>query len=129
MTTRERFHAVMNFEPFDRLPMVEWASWWDKTLDRWCAEGLPTRDRYELYRHFDLDLYRQDWIRSVHWQAPKPAHHGAGILEDEHGYEALRHHFFRLDDAWPVDPSTWTAWAEEQARGECVTWCTMDGFF
>ena len=41
MTTRERFQAVMNFRPFDRLPLLEWAGWWDKTIQRWRGEGLP----------------------------------------------------------------------------------------
>ena len=29
----ERFRAVMSGQPVDRLPMWEWAMWWDKTLD------------------------------------------------------------------------------------------------
>ncbi len=28
----ERFRAVMNFQPVDRLPRWEWAMWWDKTI-------------------------------------------------------------------------------------------------
>ena len=36
----ERFRAVMNFQPVDRLPRWEWAMWWDKTIERWHAEGL-----------------------------------------------------------------------------------------
>ena len=41
MTTRQRFHAIVNFQEFDRLPIVEWAPWWSQTTDRWYAEGLP----------------------------------------------------------------------------------------
>ena len=37
----ERFRAVMDFRPVDRLPMWEWAMWWDKTIARWRTEGLP----------------------------------------------------------------------------------------
>ena len=33
----------MGFQPVDRLPRWEWAMWWDKTIARWHAEGLPTR--------------------------------------------------------------------------------------
>ena len=36
MTHVERFNAVMNFESVDRYPRIEWAGYWDKTLDRWC---------------------------------------------------------------------------------------------
>ncbi len=35
MTTRERFQAVTRFEPFDRLPILEWAPWWNQTIERW----------------------------------------------------------------------------------------------
>ncbi|MBT9132163.1 MAG: hypothetical protein DDT33_00675 [Firmicutes bacterium] len=54
MTTQERFQAVMNFEPFDRLPLWEWAGWWDETTDRWHKEGLSPHltDRYDICRHF-----------------------------------------------------------------------------
>ena len=37
----ERFRAVMNFQPVDRLPRWEWAMWWDETIARWKNEGLP----------------------------------------------------------------------------------------
>ena len=39
MTHPERFRAVMNFQPVDRLPCHEWAVWWDKTVARWAGEG------------------------------------------------------------------------------------------
>ena len=41
MTTVERLRAVLAFQPVDRLPVVEWAPWWNQTLDRWRNEGLP----------------------------------------------------------------------------------------
>ena len=131
MTTRERFKAVMNFEPFDRLPMIEWASWWSKTLDRWRGEGLSPNltDRYALYRHFGLDVYKQAWFRATHYDAPRAPSHGAGILKNEADYERLHHFFYRIEDTWPVDPEQLSAWAEEQRRGEIVVWITLDGFF
>ena len=43
MNQLERFHAVMNFQPVDRLPRIEWAAWWGQTIDRWKAEGLPDK--------------------------------------------------------------------------------------
>ena len=42
MTERERFLRVFNLEkPGDRLPMIEWVAWWDKTMERRKGEGLP----------------------------------------------------------------------------------------
>ena len=40
VTPRERFHALMAFQPVDRLPVLEWAGWWTDTIDRWHGEGL-----------------------------------------------------------------------------------------
>ena len=62
MNTVERFHAVMGFQPFDRLPVVEWAGWWNQTLDRWHGEGLPTdlTDRYAICRYLGLEVYQQE---------------------------------------------------------------------
>jgi hypothetical protein len=50
MSHVERFRAVMNFQPVDRLPMWEWAMWWDETIARWRTEGLPA----ELTAVFDI---------------------------------------------------------------------------
>lgn len=36
----ERFKAVVDGKPVDRLPMVEWAVWWDETMTRWRGEGF-----------------------------------------------------------------------------------------
>ena len=38
----ERFRALMNLQPVDRVPKWEWAMWWDKTIARWRNEGLHT---------------------------------------------------------------------------------------
>lgn len=127
MTTRERFHAAMRFEPFDRMPMIEWASWWDKTVERWHGEALPDdlTDRYDLYRHFGLDVYYQDWLRPRHWNCPSAPSHGAGILADADGYERVREHLFN----WPIDHDRWRRWAAEQQQGDAVLWFTVEGFF
>ncbi len=131
MTPRERFHAVMNFEPFDQLPIVEWASWWDKTIDRWHEEGLDSNltDRYDLCRHFGIDVYPQGWYRAIHWDAPKPERHGAGLISTLEDYEKLRPYLFQILDEWPVKPEQLEEWAAWQKTGEAVIWFSLDGFF
>ena len=130
MNTRERFHALMDFKPVDRLPMIEWAIWWDKTVQRWVNEGLTcSTDRYDLYTHFGLDMYRQQWISPVQHGAPQPAHHGAGICTDEASYDALKPFIFQRGANLHFDRETWARWTREQERGDCVNWITFDGFF
>jgi hypothetical protein len=129
MTTRERFQAVINFQPFDRLPLVEWAGWWTATIDRWVSEGFPAHlrdDGSAIRRWWGLDVYCQDWIRAKGPDCPKPTHHGAGLIADEKEYERIKPHLF----PWPcVNRAMWQAWAEEQKRGDVVLWFTLEGFF
>jgi len=128
MTTRERFQALMNFRPFDRLPVIEWAGWWDKTIERWHHEALPTTlvDRYDICRHFGLDIYLQDWFPAVAPNCPGPASHGAGIITNAADYDRIRPLLFPRH---VVDRRRWEQWAQQQARGEVVLWGTVEGFF
>ena len=125
MNTRERFHAVMNHQPFDRLPMIEWAIWWDKTIDRWHTEGLPENvtDRYDLYRLFGMDMYYQDWIAPY---LPEPASHGAAVISTDADYDEVRRTVYREN---PIDASRWSGWAAQQQAGDAVLWFTLEGFF
>ena len=128
MTTRERFQAIMNFQPFDRLPVLEWAGWWTETIDRWHGEGLPTSltDRYDICDHFGLDVYQQDWPVVRRSGCPQPASHGAGIIQSEADYQRILPHLYPTDS---VDTETWTRWAQQQQRGDVALWVTIDGFF
>ncbi len=128
MNTRERFHAVMNFRPYDRLPLLEWAIWWDKTIERWHQEGLPSevKDRYDLYHHFGLEMYMQDWIQTRKQGCPQPPSHGAGIAASEADYQRIRPYLYPQQ---AVDHRRWERWAKLQSQGEAVLWFTLDGFF
>lgn len=128
MNAIERFRAVVEFKPFDRLPLLEWASWWDKTIDRWHGEGLPPSvvDRYDITRHFGLDLYLQEWVAPRRRGCPSPKSHGAGIIETDDDYARLLPLLYPGD---PVDLRKLERWAAMQSRGEAVIWFSLDGFF
>ena len=131
MNTRERFHAIADFKPFDRLPILEWASWWDKTIERWHSEGLPENitDRYDICRYFGLDQYFQHWFRALHWSAPKPEFYGSGIIKNMSDFEAVSKYLFTIEDKWPVNPDVLTENRHIQQHGDAVIWLSMDGFF
>ena len=128
MNTRERFHAIMDFQPFDRLPVVEWAGWWDKTIERWHGEGLPAGidDRYDICEYFGLDIYKQDWFLSTAPGCPQPGAHGAGIIESAADYDRILPHLY---PSKPIDETAWRRMAEEQRQGKIVLWFTVEGFF
>ncbi len=130
MTHRERFHALMRFQPVDRLPMLEWASWWDLTLGRWRGEGLPTElvNDWEIRTYFGLDDFRQYWIGPRRPTCPVPAAHGLGLISNRDEYEALKPHLFP-EPSEILDRAHLEEIAARQATGEIVVWMTLEGFF
>ena len=128
MTDVERFHNLMHFKPIDRLPVIEWAGWWDQTVTRWYGEGLPASmtDAGEIREHLGLDCYRQLWIGPRAATCPGPKSHGAGVVEDLRSYREIRRHLYPRPS---FDPASIRPWAERHARGEMVVWITLEGFF
>lgn len=43
MNNRQRVKAILNYEKFDRIPLVHFG-YWNETLDKWAAEGHITKD-------------------------------------------------------------------------------------
>jgi hypothetical protein len=120
-TARSRFQKAMSGQlPADRLPVVEWAMWWDLTIKRWQGEGLPSDlDKEGIKRYFGLDVDYQLWF-------PR----GAGeqlVIVDEAEYEAALPQLY--PDPIPYDRELWRKRGEEQNRGEAIIWITLDGFF
>jgi len=126
----ERFRAVMNFQPADRLPRWEWALWWDKTIERWHGEGLPADLNpgmvFEISRHLGLDPYKQFWFHTA-----QPADEAArskvsgGVGSAADYLEVLPHLY--PDHARTIEEMR--PWAEKQEKGEAVVWATLDGYF
>jgi hypothetical protein len=126
----ERFRAVMNFQPVDRLPRWEWAMWWDETIRRWHQEGLPVELKFsqvfEIAQHFGLDPYQQFWFSTTDPTIEATQHHVEGIVANMDDYRRLRPQLFPCHDTAIAGMA---AWAERQQRGEAVVWCTLEGFF
>ncbi len=124
----ERFRAVMDFAPVDRLPRVEWATYWNLTIDRWKAEGLPAElaGHFDIAAYFGLDPYWQAWYRAAGPGYPRPEYHGHGHVATMDDYNRLREHLY--------PPMDWVdnhigPWLEKQRASEAVVWITLEGFF
>ncbi len=130
MTNRERFVATLSGKmPDDRLPVIEWASWWNLTLDRWHSEGLdPALRGDDLFTSLGLDIQQQYWLRHQTPDCPAPASFGGPIMEDEDDYEKLKPFLY---------PENGNEWAFEgmrrnearHRRGEVAVWYSLDGGF
>lgn len=112
--------------PVDRLPLIEWAPWWDKTLDRWRAEGLPSD--VSLDAHFGLDPFVRCRLTTTRPSAPRPASHGAGHVTGPEEYAAFKGHLFPGPEKQPCYSSL-PELAARQERGEVVVWMAITGFF
>lgn len=132
MTARERLLKCMNFDTPDRLPMIEWASWWDKTIERWKGEGLDTTasgglsEWQSIKKNAGLDLDLQAWISFKTDKTPVPAYHGAPIVESMEDYERIRPTLFPEN---PLKGHNLELYAEMQAKGEAIVWITLEGPF
>lgn len=122
----ERFRAVMNFQPVDRLPIWEWAMWWDKTIARWRTEGLPANltGVFDISQYFGLDPYQQFWFSTTDSTIEAAQHHVKGTLANMDDYMLLKPFLYPAHDTQAMGQ-----WAEKQSRGEVVVWATLEGFF
>ncbi len=129
MTERERFLAVMNFQPVDRHPLIEWAAWWGETTDRWKREGFPADLDWESsIRHFGLDVLINISAAMTTRECPRPTHHGAGIITDEASYEAILPYLYS-DAAISGLVQRAGALKARHDRGEVAVRLWLDGFF
>jgi hypothetical protein len=126
----ERFRAVMNFKPVDRLPRWEWAMWWDQTIDRWHGEGLPSSLEFSnvfgISQHFGLDPYMQFWFSTTEATIEATQHHVEGMVANMDDYLKIKPGLYP-DHSEAIE--SMRPWAKKQASGEAVVWATLEGFF
>jgi hypothetical protein len=127
-TVRSRFVKALHGEmPSDRLPVIEWATWWHLTIQRWHGEGLPEHlDKEGIKRYFGLDVDYQLWFGQMRSDTP-PSRYADHWIESERDYDALRPYLY--PDPVPFDRDLWRRRAQEQQAGEAVIWITFSGFF
>ncbi len=127
MKNRERIVNALNFKPVDRVPVVEWASWWEKTTDRWKTEGLPGNcvTEWEIRDYFGLDRLNQCWVRPRIKNYPRQEEGKPAIItrEDYKKYKA----YLYQEEAFDV--KLLESWGKEQKKGELSIWLTLEGFF
>jgi hypothetical protein len=130
MNNVERFNKTLNFEKTDRLPRIEWATWWDVTIDRWKDEGLvlESNDITFISEYLGLDSIRQYWLRPRSVNCPCEASHGAALLSTDDEYEKFKKKEYLFPED-PFDKNDLKNWSTKMAQGETVIWFTFEGFF
>lgn len=129
MNPRERFRQVLDFDMnIDRLPMVEWAAWWNLTLDRWKGEGLPELGFRESQEYFGLDPMMLLRASPCMPELIQPEREGGPVICINRSYDGIRQ--FLYSDAL-IENAVLQAEELKPAheRGEIVVRIWLDGFF
>lgn len=124
----ERFSALMNFQEVDRIPRWEWAMWWDKTIERWHAEGLDANltDIFDIHDYFGLDPYKQYWFSTTEATIEAAQHHVEGVVSNMDDYLSHKKYLFP-DHGMAIEGMA--PWLKRQQAGDAVIWITLEGFF
>jgi len=131
MNTVERFQRLFRFQPLDRLPVIEWAVWWDLTIERWYEEGLP-RDLTkpgEIRDYFGQDSQEQIYINAIGAGCPRAGSHGAGIITNADDYERVKPYLYPKENHIGPSLEVVQRWAQQQVEGNTATWVSLQGFF
>ena len=129
MTPRERFRAVLYGKKPDRLPMIEWVTWWDKTVEAWESQGMPKDlGREGIQEYFGLDKQIQISFSPRSPGFPRAAYHGAPVLENEEDYKRLKKLLYS-DERIDVALKSVKSIKEMHDRGDITVWVTLEGFF
>lgn len=131
LTASERFRRYLAGEEVDRMPVIEWAPWWNLTVERWKSDGLPAEHAgYEaLQAYFGLDKCLQTSVSCKTAQTPAPPGHGLGIMEEEDDYDnTVRPTLFPAYETMFPD-GFFDALQESRDRGDTIRFFTVEGFF
>lgn len=129
MNPREEFQNVMHFRKVNgRLPVFEWAKWWDVTVERWEKEGMPKgMGDQQLRAYFELDKAQRCRFRTF---GPDFEDKGMG-----YSYVSTREDYLAIKDKL-YDPdivkrnmSQLLEMKRAQEEEGMVTWIGIDGFF
>lgn len=129
MTVRERMKAVLNGEPADRMPVIEWATWWDKTLIEWEKQGLkPGKSTEEICDYYGLDPLRQIWINHKNPLFPEPKVHGGPIVTSLEEYHEVKKNMFSIEKI-DKEIEYIKKIKPNYEKGDFSLWFTLEGFF
>ena len=129
MSNRENFKAVLNFVKPERLPVIEWASWWDKTVDNWRKfNPMCPKEKQELFRFFSLDRHEQFWISPRGRECPSAVFHGASIIKSYQEYREIKKYLYPQENLKKLERNLKSVKAAHDS-GEIAVWFTLEGFF
>ena len=128
MTASERFGNLVRGKSIDRLPVIEWAQWWNLTRDRWHREGLPKNLMLqgEIQSYFGLDRCIESAFSAVSADTPKVPSYGLGIIHNEADYERILPTLYHDISFSKEEIATLK---KNREKGDAIQYLTLYGFF
>ena len=133
MKNTERFHRFFQGEiSIDRTPVIEWAMWWDKTVNNWHNEGLP-RSLTEITDICDFwgqDQQKQFWFAPYDEDFPKNPDDGkpASLVKNEEDYAKVKKYLYTDRTLEKVYQEIKTFLKAKDGEDYAV-WYSLEGFF
>ncbi len=128
MNVSKRMELFFNKENLDRLPAIEWAPWWDLTLNRWKEEGLDFGNDYiKIANALEIDP-------SIPFGIPNelsgyPVFKERGIISNEEEYEQIRPFLFQKEAIFNIIDGIKKHGKDHRKNKNFVSWMTLAGFF
>ena len=129
MNGRDCLQCIFDGKKPERLPKIEWATWWDLTMKRWQTEGLDTSLANKTIKmNFGLDYDRQIWFPTINNCKDTPKFKEQGYISDEEEYEKIRPFLYDKKMIYDLLPELDRIHEQDEEQG-AITWFTLDGFF
>ncbi|MEI6578871.1 MAG: hypothetical protein WCN92_05340, partial [Eubacteriales bacterium] len=131
MKNTERFDKILSFsKDADRTPVIEWAGWWDKTIDNWREQGLPksAKDNEDIKDFFGQDKLHQFWLPVRDNGCPRALSHGAPIMYDEKDYAKIKKYLY-TDKLLLEGEKSIKSFLKEHKNDDFAYWLSLEGFF
>lgn len=130
MTASERFKRYLAGEPVDRCPAIEWAPWWNQTVNRWKGEGLPAEANTdeEIQSFFGLEKCIRTRVTYRTAATPKAPGSGLGIVEDEDDWQEIKKTMFPPVET-VISEETFEYLRKTHERGDTLHFLAVNGFF
>lgn len=127
MLSFERVEKTLRFEKPDRMPVIEWAPYWDQTVERWRAEGLEAdiQNRHAVRKSLGLDPLVDIWVTSKNADCPEIGY-GQPYLNSIEEYRQFRNLMY--SDSNVSDEEIARA-AREQRETGAAAYVWIWGFF
>ena len=130
MNSSKRFKRYLAGEAIDRCPVIEWAPWWNLTVERWRDEGLPEELRAceDIQEHFGLERFISTYVGYTTQATPKVRGEGLGIMDDEKDWAQIRKTLFPPVESL-ISDARFKYLEDAHKKGNAILRLEVEGFF